>query len=322
MEGFRLIINDILLFASTALVFSITCLCILLQVKAKDKYSKDLLTILVPLSLQMAINSFITYADRVLPPRILSGANYGMFALMITLSSILLTSYLLFSLSHFLVHLLPVEGKEKKLGARLINVIVVLFFMGSLFLIIAAAEGDWIKAMEITLDYHFSSGSFLYAVHGLVTLFYIKKAKGREEEELLKGIAMTFIPMLLLFPLDMIFFRHSPFKLSYICFSIFTVNTYYFISRYYFRAYEPVPESLTINKSFFSEHLLSQREEEISRLLIKGVTNIDIGEELFISVNTVKTHIKNIYRKLNVSNRIQLIHLLQEYKSDHQSFSI
>lgn len=317
MEGFLILINDLLLFSSTALVLSITCLCILLQVKAKDRFSRDFLTILVPLSLQMGINSFVTYANRVLPPRILAGSNYEIFALIITLSSILLTSFLLFSLSHYLVHLLPVEGKEKILGARIINIIAVIFFMSSLFFIIAESEGNWIAAMDITLDYHFSSGSFLYFIHGLVTLFYIKKAKGREEESLLKGIAMTFIPMLLLFPFDMIFFKHSSFKLSYICFSIFTVNTYYFISRYYFRVYEPVTDNLVIENNFFTLNKLSEREEEVSRLLIKGETNSDIGEKLFISVNTVKSHIKSIYKKLSISNRIQLIHLIQ--KSDDAS---
>ncbi|MCK5199286.1 MAG: response regulator transcription factor [Spirochaetales bacterium] len=312
MEGFRFLVNDLLLYTSTALVLSITCLCILLQVKAKDRYSRDFLTILVPLSLQMGINSFITYANRVLPSRILTGSNYSMFALLIALSSILLTSYLLFSLSHYLVHLLPVGEKEKKLGAHIVNAIAIAFFMISLFFIITVSDGNWIAAMDITLDYHFSSGSFLYFIHGLVTLFYIKKAKGREEEGLLKGIAMTFIPMLVLFPLDMVFFKNSSFKLSYICFSIFTINTYYFISRYYFRAYEPVPESLNIKNNFFAMHNLSEREEEVSHLLIKGETNNDIGQKLFISVNTVKSHIKSIYKKLDVSNRIQLIHLIQE----------
>jgi len=312
MEGLRLIVNDLLLYTSTALVFSITCLCILLQVKAKDRFSRDFLTILVPLSLQMGINSFVTYINRVLPSRILTGSNYEMFALVITLSSILLTSYLLFSLSHYLVHLLPVEGKEKNIGSRIINIISIIFFMCSLFFIIAPSGGDWVSTMNITLDYHFSSGSFIYFIHGLVTLFYIKKAKGREEESLLKGIAMTFIPMLVLFPIDMIFFKHSSFKLSYICFSIFTVNTYNFISRYYFRQYEPVPENLHIKSNFFLENNLSEREEEVSRLLIKGETNSDIGEKLFISVNTVKSHIKSIYRKLEVSNRIQLIHLINK----------
>jgi DNA-binding CsgD family transcriptional regulator len=312
MLEFSFLVNDLLLFASTALVFSITCLCILLQIKAKDKYSRDFLTILIPLSLQMGINSFVTYAGRILPSAVLTSNNYTLFALIITLLSVLLTSYLLFSLSYYLVHLLPVGEKEKKLGLRLVNIIVILFFMISLFFIISGSNGDWIAAMNITLDYHFSSGSFIYFIHGLTTLFYIKKAKNREAEGLLRGIAMTFIPMLILFPLDIIFFKHSSFKLSYICFSIFTVNTYYFISRYYFRAYEPVPESLDIKKNFFIKSSLSEREEEVSRLLIKGETNYEIGQKLFISVNTVKSHIKNIYHKLSVSNRIQLIHLIQE----------
>ena len=43
MEGFRYLANDLLLYFSTSLVFSITCLCILLQIKAKDRYSRDFL---------------------------------------------------------------------------------------------------------------------------------------------------------------------------------------------------------------------------------------------------------------------------------------
>lgn len=38
-------------------------------------------------------------------------------------------------------------------------------------------------------------------------------------------------------------------------------------------------------------------------MLSSGLTNPEIAQELFVSVNTVKTHIKNIYRKLNVNNR-------------------
>jgi len=45
---------------------------------------------------------------------------------------------------------------------------------------------------------------------------------------------------------------------------------------------------------------------EIVALLLEGKTNKEIGEQLFISSNTVKTHVKNIYGKLNISNRIQL----------------
>jgi DNA-binding NarL/FixJ family response regulator len=51
--------------------------------------------------------------------------------------------------------------------------------------------------------------------------------------------------------------------------------------------------------------LLSHREMEILELVSKSYTNADIGKKLFISEKTVKTHIKNIFEKLGVRNRVE-----------------
>jgi DNA-binding NarL/FixJ family response regulator len=51
--------------------------------------------------------------------------------------------------------------------------------------------------------------------------------------------------------------------------------------------------------------LLSKREMEILGLVSKSYTNEDIGKTLFISEKTVKTHIKNIFEKLGVKNRVE-----------------
>jgi LuxR family maltose regulon positive regulatory protein len=48
---------------------------------------------------------------------------------------------------------------------------------------------------------------------------------------------------------------------------------------------------------------LSHQELRVLRLLVAGLSNADIGRELVVSTNTVKTHVKSIYRKLNVSSR-------------------
>jgi LuxR family maltose regulon positive regulatory protein len=50
-------------------------------------------------------------------------------------------------------------------------------------------------------------------------------------------------------------------------------------------------------------HPLSLPEERVLSLLAVGHSNPEIAQELMVSVNTVKTHIKSIYRKLNVNNR-------------------
>jgi LuxR family maltose regulon positive regulatory protein len=48
---------------------------------------------------------------------------------------------------------------------------------------------------------------------------------------------------------------------------------------------------------------LSRQEQRVLRLLAAGMSNPEIADELVVSVNTVKTHVKSIYRKLNVNSR-------------------
>lgn len=52
---------------------------------------------------------------------------------------------------------------------------------------------------------------------------------------------------------------------------------------------------------------LSQRENEVMALILDGLSNREIAERLFISLATVKTHINNIYKTLEVKNRREAI---------------
>ena len=54
-----------------------------------------------------------------------------------------------------------------------------------------------------------------------------------------------------------------------------------------------------------AESDLSPREGEVLQLVAQGATNKEIAESLFISENTVKTHLKNIMEKLHLANRSQ-----------------
>ncbi|MDD3942388.1 MAG: helix-turn-helix transcriptional regulator [Sphaerochaetaceae bacterium] len=305
------ILGDMLLFSTTALVLSITCLCILLHVRARDNYTMEFLTVLVPLCLQMCLSFFMTYMHRVLPSEQLSGKPYEIFCLWTTLSSILMTTVLVYVMSRYLIGLLPIEEIQKRLGKRISMVIVALFLILSLFFIIGRSGGNWVAAMNYTFGYHFFSGSMLMVAHGITSLVFRKRALGREQEVLLLGMSATFLPLIITFPIDLIFFREHPFKLAYMSFSIYVVFLYLFISRRYFQDFEiPCPQQ-TIPHTLLQEKGVSAREEQIISLLVLGKSNREIAEELFISANTVKTHIKNIYGKLGVSNRVQLFSLLR-----------
>jgi DNA-binding CsgD family transcriptional regulator len=52
---------------------------------------------------------------------------------------------------------------------------------------------------------------------------------------------------------------------------------------------------------------ISEREYEVLTLLAAGHSNREIGAKLFVSPNTVKTHLANLYQKLEVSRRTQAI---------------
>jgi DNA-binding CsgD family transcriptional regulator len=57
----------------------------------------------------------------------------------------------------------------------------------------------------------------------------------------------------------------------------------------------------------FDRHGISAREKEIILLILRGYSNQKIGKQLFISLNTVKSHVRHIFEKLNVQSRYELI---------------
>jgi DNA-binding NarL/FixJ family response regulator len=57
---------------------------------------------------------------------------------------------------------------------------------------------------------------------------------------------------------------------------------------------------------------LSSRERQVARLAVDGLTAREIGEQLFISRRTVETHLANVYTKLGVRSKIELVRRASE----------
>ena len=75
----------------------------------------------------------------------------------------------------------------------------------------------------------------------------------------------------------------------------------------------PFPISYVLHislKNKFSIYNITKREYEIIELIISGKSNKDISETCFISLPTVKSHIKNIFQKMNINSRFEMISLL------------
>lgn len=82
---------------------------------------------------------------------------------------------------------------------------------------------------------------------------------------------------------------------------------------------QPKPHSEQEVLDFIAEtHRLTERERDVFILAYQGLTNPDIAEKLFISRHTVKRHMHNIFEKLGVSTRMEMIHLIQSQITSHQ----
>lgn len=77
----------------------------------------------------------------------------------------------------------------------------------------------------------------------------------------------------------------------------------------------------TLIQLFIQQYQLTQREGEILNLLLDYKHNQEIADELFLSVGTVKTHIHNIFIKLDVNKRNQICIRFKDFKSETVSLS-
>lgn len=68
----------------------------------------------------------------------------------------------------------------------------------------------------------------------------------------------------------------------------------------------------SFNESECNRLGISKRELEVLQLMSEGFSNQEIAEKLFVSLNTVKTHISNLFLKLEVKRRTQAIQRSKE----------
>jgi DNA-binding NarL/FixJ family response regulator len=131
-------------------------------------------------------------------------------------------------------------------------------------------------------------GFFASSPPALVALFNVEPGKGIEEES--AGLKVSGI-----------FYQSDPLKRF-----IKGVRSIFEGELWFSR--EVMTRFVLNNRDVFSSKardLLTQREIEILSLIAVGTSNEDMAEKLFVSTNTVKTHIYNIFKKINVKSRLQ-----------------
>src|SRR6185436_5064598 len=81
-----------------------------------------------------------------------------------------------------------------------------------------------------------------------------------------------------------------------------------FLTIYFLRYPVPAPLAMdALPEAFLTKYNITDREREIILKVVQGKSNADIANELFISLATVKTHLHNIYRKIDIDSRFDLL---------------
>lgn len=69
----------------------------------------------------------------------------------------------------------------------------------------------------------------------------------------------------------------------------------------------PTTQALAVDSAIAAQWGITARELEVLALMAQGLSNQEIAAHLFLSLNTVKTHISNIFSKLDVQRRTQAV---------------
>jgi len=76
---------------------------------------------------------------------------------------------------------------------------------------------------------------------------------------------------------------------------------------------EPGEEPAAMPPVPITAHTLSAREAQILQRLAQGYSNLAVGQQLFVSTNTIKWHLRQIYEKLGAKNRNQAVFLARQH---------
>jgi DNA-binding CsgD family transcriptional regulator len=170
---------------------------------------------------------------------------------------------------------------------------------------------------ESLIKYYFISLNFLYSLlASILILFPLKKLSIMHDYD--RKIIAPAIFAIMLFQSVPLLFYTSQFYLGVIfIFTFFTGNTFLPVYLNYgtlFSAGADMSKNDLTLEEFCRKFEVSPRETDIVREICNGLSNKEISEKLFISLQTVKDHTHHIYIKTNVRSRVQLINLVKELR--------
>jgi DNA-binding CsgD family transcriptional regulator len=167
------------------------------------------------------------------------------------------------------------------------------------------------------IKYYFISMNFLYSLLSCLFILFLGKGRLIIHDYDRRRIGPGLFIVMVLQCLPLLFYASQTYIAVIFNLTFFAGNTFLPIYLTYgtlFTVFTSEPEKDLSFEEFCKKFEVSPRETDIVREICNGLSNKEISEKLFISLQTVKDHTHRIYLKTNVKSRVQLIYLVKELK--------
>ncbi len=159
----------------------------------------------------------------------------------------------------------------------------------------------------------------LFSVHGFV-IYKSRTIENPDKKRGVRSFAVIYFISLAVFNLCFCITSHQ--TVNFILSFAYVLPPLLYLDRFFkrfYREHPAVPVNGVNMEKIFERYNISDREQEIIRLISRGRTNREIADMLYVSLQTVKQHTYNIYRKLKVKNRVQLSNFIRNAANSNPS---
>lgn len=301
------IIFDAIQFIETSLLFSAFLFCAIMFARTKDKLAGRTLMVMTPVAILLFISYMYSLSHN---EKDIVEANLTWLSPLFALLVIALIMLSILAACYYVIKLFPISPAKKKLAMIIVCIIVGALLVITAVLVMYISKSDLALAMTNALWAFYPLCSIALFIEAVALSFMYRNISDPHHQRLARYFLIAFLPQIVYSFIDFFLLRMVLFQITHLSYALFSLFVFVDLCTYFFRHYSRDLDIAPKKQSLKDRYMLSERELEVIDLLAKGMTNQNICDQLHISVNTVKSHIKRIYKKLNVSNRLQLINLL------------
>jgi len=154
----------------------------------------------------------------------------------------------------------------------------------------------------------------------IILLIHGKKCQDLSKKKIISAFAYFYMSRYVILTLSLVFIpfpRPTKHLIGMSIFIFFNIIPFLWL-KYFFLDYaesmlKPIDDNAVLDR-IYQEYDISKREQEIVELILNGKSNKEIGALLYISVHTVKNHIYNIFQKLKVNTRYELMLFITKFQ--------